>query len=137
MGLSLSQSNGGDRERRQRPLTTGFFFGASDGTEVEEDLKIFSYALVWLKEDDKGDGVNHPSGELVSCGGGELRLGILFRRTPFSKGNCMLKMLLAASPSSSASGHGRRPGDCNSGLHIDTGNGDLDSSRRGRPSFPA
>jgi hypothetical protein len=36
------------------PHTTGFSFGASDGTEVEEDLKIFSDALVWLKEDDKG-----------------------------------------------------------------------------------
>jgi hypothetical protein len=36
------------------PETVGFFFGVSDGSETEEDLQIFSDALVWLKEDDKG-----------------------------------------------------------------------------------
>ena len=37
------------------PTTTGFFFGTSDGTEVEEDLKILGGALRWLKkEKEKG-----------------------------------------------------------------------------------
>lgn len=30
------------------PLTEGFFFGQSDGSEKEEDLKIFQRALDWL-----------------------------------------------------------------------------------------
>jgi hypothetical protein len=31
------------------PHTTGFFFGESDGSETEEDLRIFNAALAWLK----------------------------------------------------------------------------------------
>ncbi len=36
------------------PHTEGFFFGASDGTEKDEDLKIFSAALAWLRAPEKG-----------------------------------------------------------------------------------
>lgn len=35
-------------EESNLPHTTGFFFGASDGSEKEEDLKIFKAALAWL-----------------------------------------------------------------------------------------
>ena len=36
------------------PHTEGFFFGASDGTEKDEDLKIFTGALAWLRSPEKG-----------------------------------------------------------------------------------
>jgi len=36
------------------PHTEGFFFGASDGTEKEEDLKVFTAALAWLRTPEKG-----------------------------------------------------------------------------------
>jgi hypothetical protein len=35
------------------PPTTGFFFGASDGSEKEEDLAIFKAALEWLNVKEK------------------------------------------------------------------------------------
>lgn len=35
--------------KSQLPHTEGFFFGDSDGTESEEDIKIFNAALEWLK----------------------------------------------------------------------------------------
>jgi hypothetical protein len=34
---------------QQLPVTIGFFFGASDGSETEDDLAIFSDALEWLE----------------------------------------------------------------------------------------
>lgn len=37
-------------KEKKLPSTSGFFFGQSDGTEVEEDLKIFEGALKWLDE---------------------------------------------------------------------------------------
>lgn len=36
------------------PHTEGFFFGASDGTEKDEDLRIFAAALAWLRAPKKG-----------------------------------------------------------------------------------
>ena len=36
------------------PYTEGFFFGASDGTEKDEDLKIFTAALAWLRAPEQG-----------------------------------------------------------------------------------
>jgi hypothetical protein len=36
------------------PHTTGFFFGESDGTEMEEDLRILSAALDWLERKEPG-----------------------------------------------------------------------------------
>lgn len=33
------------------PETEGFFFGKSDGSEKEDDLKIFKAALKWLTEE--------------------------------------------------------------------------------------
>ena len=36
------------------PHTEGFFFGASDGTEKDEDLKIFTAALAWLRTPEQG-----------------------------------------------------------------------------------
>ena len=36
------------------PHTEGFFFGASDGTEKDEDLKIFTAALAWLRATEQG-----------------------------------------------------------------------------------
>jgi hypothetical protein len=39
---------------KELPPTGGFFFGASDGTEVEDDLRILSAALAWLRAEDKG-----------------------------------------------------------------------------------
>ena len=36
------------------PYTEGFFFGASDGTEKDEDLKIFTAALAWLRALEQG-----------------------------------------------------------------------------------
>lgn len=40
-------------EYRELPHTTGFFFGKSDGTEKDEDIKIFKRALEWLEKGDK------------------------------------------------------------------------------------
>ena len=34
------------------PETTGFFFGVSDGTEKDDDLKIFRNALAWQEAKD-------------------------------------------------------------------------------------
>lgn len=34
----------------QLPHTTGFFFGESDGSEKDEDLKIMQAALDWLRK---------------------------------------------------------------------------------------
>lgn len=36
------------------PETKGFFFGASDGTEKDEDTGIFRSALKWLMSDETG-----------------------------------------------------------------------------------
>ena len=36
------------------PHTEGFFFGASDGSEKEEDLRILSAALDWLERTEPG-----------------------------------------------------------------------------------
>ncbi|QDV34957.1 hypothetical protein ElP_28540 [Tautonia plasticadhaerens] len=41
-------------EAEQLPHTTGFFFGASDGSEKEEDLAIFREAIAWLEEEEEG-----------------------------------------------------------------------------------
>jgi hypothetical protein len=40
--------------RDNLPHTEGFFFGASDGTEKQEDLRIFRAALKWLRDDQHG-----------------------------------------------------------------------------------
>jgi hypothetical protein len=34
------------------PHTTGFFFGASDGSEDEESIRIFEEAIKWLETED-------------------------------------------------------------------------------------
>lgn len=39
-------------ENRQLPLTEGFFFGVSDGTETPHDLAIFTDVLAWLEAED-------------------------------------------------------------------------------------
>lgn len=39
-------------EADELPETTGFFFGESDGTERDEDLRIFREALAWLEAKD-------------------------------------------------------------------------------------
>jgi hypothetical protein len=39
-------------EADELPETTGFFFGVSDGTEKDDDLKIFRNALAWLEAKD-------------------------------------------------------------------------------------
>lgn len=36
------------------PYTEGFFFGATDGTEKGEDLRIFTAALAWLRAEEQG-----------------------------------------------------------------------------------
>jgi hypothetical protein len=36
------------------PHTEGFFFGASDGSEKQDDLGIFKAALAWLTAEDPG-----------------------------------------------------------------------------------
>ena len=41
--------------RNDLPHTEGFFFGVSDGTEKQEDLRILKAALEWLRA--KEDGV--------------------------------------------------------------------------------
>lgn len=38
--------------RNDLPHTTGFFFGASDGTEKDETLRIFKAALTWLRTEE-------------------------------------------------------------------------------------
>lgn len=35
--------------KQELPHTTGFFFGESDGSERERDIRIFSDALKWLR----------------------------------------------------------------------------------------
>ena len=40
-------------ERDALPHTTGFFFGKSDGTEKEEDLKILRAALDWVRRKER------------------------------------------------------------------------------------
>jgi hypothetical protein len=37
-------------QAEQLPPTSGFFFGASDGSEKPEDLEIFQKALAWIRE---------------------------------------------------------------------------------------
>jgi len=37
------------------PPTSGFFFGTSDGSEKEEDLKILNSALKWLANEQDGE----------------------------------------------------------------------------------
>jgi hypothetical protein len=37
------------------PHTEGFFFGASDGSEQDEDVKILTGALEWLRARPKGE----------------------------------------------------------------------------------
>jgi hypothetical protein len=37
---------------KRLPKTTGFFFGESDGSERERDIKIFEEALAWLEASD-------------------------------------------------------------------------------------
>lgn len=39
-------------EADELPETTGFFFGVTDGTEKDEDLRIFREALAWLEAKD-------------------------------------------------------------------------------------
>lgn len=43
-------------QQKQLPYTTGFFFGASEGTdeEIRQDLEILERALAWLKVNEKG-----------------------------------------------------------------------------------
>lgn len=38
--------------RDNLPHTVGFFFGASDGTEKDETLRIFTAALTWLRTEE-------------------------------------------------------------------------------------
>lgn len=38
-------------EQKALPMTDGFFFGQSDGSEQDEDLQIFGKALGWLAMD--------------------------------------------------------------------------------------
>lgn len=40
-------------ETDQLPHTEGFFFGTSDGSEKENDLRVFKAALDWLRADDE------------------------------------------------------------------------------------
>ncbi len=40
--------------RDNLPHTQGFFFGNSDGTEKDEDLRILKAALAWLRADETG-----------------------------------------------------------------------------------
>jgi hypothetical protein len=40
--------------RDDLPHTEGFFFGVSDGTEKDEDLKILTAALAWLRAPEQG-----------------------------------------------------------------------------------
>jgi hypothetical protein len=40
-------------EKDRLPITSGFFFGKSDGTEKERDLKVFRDAITWLEEPDE------------------------------------------------------------------------------------
>jgi len=40
-------------EERALPKTTGFFFGESDGSERESDLKTLNAALKWLRKESK------------------------------------------------------------------------------------
>ena len=40
--------------RDNLPHTEGFFFGASDGTEKDDDLRILAAALAWLRTDETG-----------------------------------------------------------------------------------
>lgn len=40
--------------RDDLPHTEGFFFGVTDGTEKDEDLKIFTAALAWLRDPEQG-----------------------------------------------------------------------------------
>lgn len=37
-------------KEKRLPATTGFFFGESDGSEIEADTEIFTKALKWLNE---------------------------------------------------------------------------------------
>lgn len=39
-------------EAEDLPATSGFFFGESDGSEKDRDLRIFRDALSWLETDD-------------------------------------------------------------------------------------
>lgn len=39
-------------ERNQLPHTEGFFFGTSDGSEKEDDVRVFRAALDWLHAND-------------------------------------------------------------------------------------
>lgn len=41
-------------EKQNLPPTQGFFFGSSDGSETEEDLKILDEAIAWAKTEEKG-----------------------------------------------------------------------------------
>jgi len=36
---------------KELPVTEGFFFGESDGSEYEEDIRVFSESLDWLEEE--------------------------------------------------------------------------------------
>ena len=40
--------------RDNLPHTEGFFFGASDGTEKQEDFRIFTTALKWMRDEENG-----------------------------------------------------------------------------------
>lgn len=40
--------------RNALPYTEGFFFGVSDGTERDEDIRIFTAALEWLRTKETG-----------------------------------------------------------------------------------
>lgn len=40
-------------ENDQLPVTTGFFFGESDGSEKERDLQILRDAVTWLETPDE------------------------------------------------------------------------------------
>jgi hypothetical protein len=41
-------------KNRNLPMTTGFFFGESDGSEAPGDLEILTRALRWLKDERRG-----------------------------------------------------------------------------------
>lgn len=41
-------------KEKRLPVTSGFFFGASDGSEIKGDLKILKDALKWLNTPEEG-----------------------------------------------------------------------------------
>lgn len=51
---------------KELPHTTGFFFGASEGTqeEIDEDVAIFEKALAWLRSFERSEDQKPPAEEV-------------------------------------------------------------------------